>query len=124
VEEDLTPEMMEGVEVHYAECIDDVLDVALPLVKARPDIHPALSEAQTRAASLEADHQQNYTEGPATSGPSICRYPSYHYRPLQSEPEPDWLPSSASNPVLVLCCAVCTGEILSSVDKQYRDQGR
>jgi ATP-dependent Lon protease len=37
VEEDLTPEMMEGVEVHYAECIDDVLDVALPLVKARPD---------------------------------------------------------------------------------------
>jgi ATP-dependent Lon protease len=47
VEEDLTPEMMEGVEVHYAECIDDVLDVALPLVKARPDIHPALSEAQT-----------------------------------------------------------------------------
>jgi len=23
VEEDLTPEMMEGVEVHYAECIDD-----------------------------------------------------------------------------------------------------
>ena len=31
VEEDLTPEMMEGVTVHYASRIEDVLDVALPL---------------------------------------------------------------------------------------------
>jgi ATP-dependent Lon protease len=37
VEEDLTPEMMEGVDVHYAAHIEDVLAVALPLLKARPD---------------------------------------------------------------------------------------
>ncbi len=36
VEEDLTPEMMEGVSVHYAEHIEDVLAVALPLLKAGP----------------------------------------------------------------------------------------
>ncbi len=41
VEEDLTPEMMEGVTVHYASRIEDVLHVALPLLKARPDQHPA-----------------------------------------------------------------------------------
>jgi ATP-dependent Lon protease len=37
VEEDLTPEMMEGVRVHYATHIEDVLAVALPLLKARSD---------------------------------------------------------------------------------------
>ena len=37
VEEDLTPELMEGVAVHYASRIEDVLAVALPLLKARPD---------------------------------------------------------------------------------------
>ncbi|MGO9339227.1 MAG: endopeptidase La [Terracidiphilus sp.] len=37
VEEDLTPEAMEGVTVHYASRIEDVLAVALPLLKARPD---------------------------------------------------------------------------------------
>ena len=36
VEEDLTPEMMEGVNVHYASQIEDVLAVALPLLAARP----------------------------------------------------------------------------------------
>ena len=40
VEEDLTPEMMEGVTVHYASRIEDVLHVALPLLKARPDTQP------------------------------------------------------------------------------------
>jgi len=40
VEEDLTPEMMEGVSVHYARHIEDVLAVALPLWKARPDTQP------------------------------------------------------------------------------------
>ena len=45
VEEDLTPEMMEGVEIHYAERIDNVLSVALPLLNPRPD-----SAAQTSAA--------------------------------------------------------------------------
>ena len=46
VEEDLTPEMMEGVTIHYAEHIEDVLAVALPLLKARSDaqaVAPALS---------------------------------------------------------------------------------
>src|SRR6202142_1527761 len=37
VEEDLTPELMEGVAVHYASRIEDVLAVALPLLKAHPD---------------------------------------------------------------------------------------
>jgi ATP-dependent Lon protease len=36
VEEDLTPEMMEGVTVHYATHVEDVLAVALPLLKAGP----------------------------------------------------------------------------------------
>ncbi len=36
VEEDLTPELMQGVTVHYARHIEDVLAVALPLFKAHP----------------------------------------------------------------------------------------
>ena len=44
VEEDLTPELMEGVTVHYASRIDDVLSVALPLLNAHRD--PQSSEAQ------------------------------------------------------------------------------
>jgi ATP-dependent Lon protease len=38
VEEDLTPEMIEGVEIHYASCIDDVLRVALPLLTPHSDL--------------------------------------------------------------------------------------
>ena len=41
VEEDLTPELMAGVTVHYASRIEDVLRVALPLLKPRPDTAPA-----------------------------------------------------------------------------------
>jgi ATP-dependent Lon protease len=41
VEEDLTPELIEGVAIHYASRIEDVLAVALPLLKARPDAAPA-----------------------------------------------------------------------------------
>jgi ATP-dependent Lon protease len=37
VEEDLTPEMMEGVTVHYARHIEDVLAIALPNLKARKE---------------------------------------------------------------------------------------
>lgn len=37
VEEDLTPELMGGVEVHYASRIEDVLAVALPQLKALPE---------------------------------------------------------------------------------------
>ena len=39
VDEDLTPELIEGVTIHYASRIEDVLAVALPLLKARPDSH-------------------------------------------------------------------------------------
>jgi ATP-dependent Lon protease len=45
VEEDLTPELIEGVTVHYASRIEDVLAVALPLLKPRPDTHP-VAEAE------------------------------------------------------------------------------
>ena len=41
VEEDLTPEMMEGVTVHYASQIEDVLAVALPLLAMRPQPQPS-----------------------------------------------------------------------------------
>jgi ATP-dependent Lon protease len=51
VEEDLTPEMMEGVDVHYAERIEDVLAVALPLLKARSD---AQAVSSTLAAASAA----------------------------------------------------------------------
>ncbi|MGO9795336.1 MAG: endopeptidase La [Terracidiphilus sp.] len=50
VEEDLTPEMMEGVTVHYASEIEDVLAVALPLLAARPQLQPAAAST-IRAAS-------------------------------------------------------------------------
>ncbi len=45
VEEDLTPEMMEGVNVHYATHIEDVLAVALPLLKARSDAQAVSSSS-------------------------------------------------------------------------------
>jgi len=51
VEEDLTPEMMEGVKVHYASHIEDVLAVALPLLKARPDTQPAQPGIPVSAAA-------------------------------------------------------------------------
>src|SRR5580658_1811791 len=44
VEEDLVPEMMAGVDVHYAKHIEDVLAVALPLFKGRPVLLPAAPE--------------------------------------------------------------------------------
>ena len=50
VEEDLTPEMMEGVTVHYAKRIEDVLAVALPLLKARWD-GPPVAEDKTAGAA-------------------------------------------------------------------------
>ena len=51
VEEDLTPEMMEGVDVHYANRIEDVLDVALPLLKAGPHTRGAVQELATNSVS-------------------------------------------------------------------------
>jgi ATP-dependent Lon protease len=44
VEEDLTPELMEGVTVHYASRIEDVLTVALPLLNVRRGAEPAESQ--------------------------------------------------------------------------------
>ncbi len=44
VEEDLTPELIGGVAIHYASRIEDVLAVALPLLNARPHTLPADSE--------------------------------------------------------------------------------
>ncbi len=51
VEEDLTPDMIAGVKIHYASEIEDVLEVALPLLAARPQMQP---EALKRAASAAA----------------------------------------------------------------------
>jgi ATP-dependent Lon protease len=48
VEEDLTPELMEGVTIHYASRIEDVLAVALPLMQARAD-----TKADIKAAAPE-----------------------------------------------------------------------
>jgi ATP-dependent Lon protease len=39
VEEDLTPELMKGVTVHYASRIEDVLAVALPHLKPKQEVH-------------------------------------------------------------------------------------
>jgi ATP-dependent Lon protease len=44
VEEDLTPAQLEGVAVHYARHIEDVLAVALPLFKAAPVAVPLAQE--------------------------------------------------------------------------------
>jgi ATP-dependent Lon protease len=51
VEEDLTSELMEGVTIHYASRIEDVLAVALPLLKARPDTKPAAVEQAVSASA-------------------------------------------------------------------------
>ena len=51
VEEDLTAEMMEGVTVHYASHIEDVLRVALPLLNPHPDTKPPVVGAAVAAAA-------------------------------------------------------------------------
>jgi len=51
VEEDLTPEFIEGVTIHYARRIEDVLSVALPLLKAHPDTIPAQPAAAPAAVA-------------------------------------------------------------------------
>jgi ATP-dependent Lon protease len=50
VEEDLTPEMTQGVDIHYASHIEDVLAVALPLLNPRPQTVP-IAEAGTSVAA-------------------------------------------------------------------------
>ncbi|HUB28322.1 MAG TPA: endopeptidase La [Terracidiphilus sp.] len=51
VEEDLTPEMIQGVEVHYASQIEDVLNVALPLLKAVPQAVPIAEQGSAGVAA-------------------------------------------------------------------------
>jgi ATP-dependent Lon protease len=50
VEEDIPPEMVEGVDVHYASRIEDVLAVALPDLKIKPAEPAAVEEPATTAA--------------------------------------------------------------------------
>ncbi len=49
VEEDLTKEMMEGVDVHYASRIEDVLAAALPLLKMGADTRQQVSPGSTHS---------------------------------------------------------------------------
>ena len=51
MEEDLTPELMQGVAVHYAQHIEDVLAVALPLFTAKPVSIPAPAEEKPATAA-------------------------------------------------------------------------
>jgi ATP-dependent Lon protease len=51
VEEDLTPEMTNGAEVHYANGIEDVLAVALPLLPAHPQLQPPAAVVTASAAA-------------------------------------------------------------------------
>ncbi len=51
VEEDLTPEMIEGVSIHYASRIEDVLAVALPLLKAKSEVTSIATDRGTSAAA-------------------------------------------------------------------------
>jgi ATP-dependent Lon protease len=51
VEEDLTPELMAGVEVHYASRIEDVLAVALPQLKDRDETVQAAVEESVVATA-------------------------------------------------------------------------
>ena len=51
VEEDLTPEMIEGVSIHYASRIEDVLAVALPQLSSKPGVTTIGSGVGTSAAA-------------------------------------------------------------------------
>ena len=51
VEEDLTPEMIEGVSIHYASRIEDVLAVALPLLNSKPEVTSIATERGSSAAA-------------------------------------------------------------------------
>jgi ATP-dependent Lon protease len=51
VEEDLTPELTQGVAIHYASRIEDVLAVALPLLKAHPDTLPEVVDQNVSEAA-------------------------------------------------------------------------
>jgi ATP-dependent Lon protease len=65
VEEDLTPELIAGVTIHYASRIEDVLAVALPLLKARPDRAPVGSAVESDAGHR---HQRQRAQGHGRRG--------------------------------------------------------
>ncbi len=52
VEEDLTAEQIEGVQVHYASHIEDVLHIALPLLEARSATRPEPPAPEPAASGL------------------------------------------------------------------------
>ena len=81
VEEDLTPEMIKGVEVHYASGIEDVLAVALPLLAARPQLQPSAADldSERRGVSLAERFRMGRRDAPAilfaaANGEEICRF--------------------------------------------------
>jgi len=51
VEEDLTPELTKGVDIHYASRIEDVLAVALPMLKAKPQTQSSGPELAVSVAA-------------------------------------------------------------------------
>ena len=59
VEEDLTPELTAGVTIHYASRIEDVLAVALPLLKARADVH-SIDQIQSEIQSIEQEQPVSF----------------------------------------------------------------
>jgi ATP-dependent Lon protease len=54
VEEDLAPEQLEGVTVHYARHVEDVLAVALPMFKAMPPSLAASAEMASPKPAIAA----------------------------------------------------------------------
>ncbi len=50
VEEDLTPEMIQGVDIHFASHIEDVLAVALPMLKTHGQ-NLSMAESGTSVAA-------------------------------------------------------------------------
>ena len=69
VEEDLTPEMIEGVTIHYASRIEDVLAVALPLAEGKAGSHAdcrgtrnfcrRIMDAPLHSAAIETERPAN-----------------------------------------------------------------
>jgi ATP-dependent Lon protease len=51
VEEDLTPELIGGVIIHYASRIEDVLRVALPQLRIQPAVQSAVTEIPVSSAA-------------------------------------------------------------------------
>jgi len=74
VEEDLTPAMMEGVQVHYAKHIEDVLAVALPMLKGRPIVMPAPPEHSVGREPNGGPQQLPSVASAPANLPAACRF--------------------------------------------------